>query len=150
MFLSSYDSLTETAYIFFGGRSTFFVTEYYSFTRVLRKLFVIDQNNQTETWSRLPYHDSIFSANPQTSYFYGIKTSRFSPISGNFLFRRIFTILNSASFFFWFIHYEEENQAAFFIGEISGLYECFSFYFYIAIFQKIQKNCQICIRIMFK
>jgi hypothetical protein len=28
MSLRSYDSLTETAYIFFGGRSTFFVTEY--------------------------------------------------------------------------------------------------------------------------
>jgi hypothetical protein len=34
--------------------------------------------------------------------------------------------LNSASFFFFlFIHYEEENQAAFFIGEFSKLDEFF-------------------------
>jgi len=53
MSLSTYDNLMKTANIFSGGRSTFLVTDYYSFTRVLRELFVIDQDNERENMEPL-------------------------------------------------------------------------------------------------
>jgi hypothetical protein len=96
---------------------------------------------------------SIFSTNPQTLHFYYVKISQFSPISKNYFFSEYSPSFDLVSFFFLFIHHKEENKVTLFIGEVSILNEFIYFYsilFFIAIFQKIQKLCQICIRIMFK
>jgi hypothetical protein len=152
MSLSTYDNLTKTANIFSGGRSTFFVTDYYSFTRVLRELFVIDQDNEKENMEPLAVPRRPSSPQiPELRTSTASKLRDFPQFWETSFFGEYSQSLNSARLFFSFIHYEEENQAAFFIGEISRFDECFSFLFFLSpYFKTNQKNCQISIRIMFK
>jgi hypothetical protein len=132
MSLSTYDNLTKTANIFFGGRSTFFDSDYYSFTRVLRELFVIDQDNEKENMEPLAVPRRPSSPQiPELRTSTASKLSDFSQFRETSFFGEYSPSLNSASLFFLFIHYEEENQAAFFIGEISRLDEMF-FYRHIS------------------
>jgi hypothetical protein len=153
MSLSTYDNLMKTANIFSGGRSTFLVTDYYSFTRVLRELFVIDQDNERENMEPLAVPRRPSSPQiPELRTSTASKLRDFPQFRETSFFGEYSPSLNSASFFFFlFIHYEEENHAAFFFGEISRLDECFSFLFFLSpYFKSNKKTCQISIRIMFK
>ncbi len=110
MSLSTYDNLTKTANIFSGGRSSLFVSDYYSFTRVLRELFVIDQDNEKENMEPLAVPRRPSSPQiPELRTSTASKFRDFPQFRETSFFGEYSPSLNSAIFFFWFIHYEEEN-----------------------------------------
>ncbi len=152
MSLRSYDSLTETAYTFFGSRSTFFVTEQQSFTRVLRKLFVIDQDNETENVEPLavPRHPSSPQI-PELRTSTASKLRDFPQFRETSFFGEYSPSLNSASFFFFCLStMKKKTRLHSSLANFRNLMNFFFPFLNRHIFFKIRIFCQISMRIMFK
>ncbi len=139
MSLSTYDNLTKTANIFSGGRSTFFVSDYYSFTRVLRELFVIDQDNEKENMEPLAVPRRPSSPQiPELRTSTASKLRDFPQFRETSFFGEYSPSLNSASFFFGLSTTKKKTRLH-------------SFLFFLSpYFKTNQKICQISICIMFK